>query len=147
MRTRRLEDVLWWVWSAAATVLWWCHRLCSLYKFFCLRSSSSASFSWLCVNIFCSLLLHLRAAVTENCAHSGVGRSEVWFCNSLDNHIITASSIWAICQKACLLECSARSFILISFLAFPLIFWTYTPTEAPGQRNKNLTPKLRENHR
>jgi hypothetical protein len=37
---------------------------------------------------------------------------EVSFCNSLDNHITTASSIWAICQKACFLECSARSFIL-----------------------------------
>ncbi len=94
MRTGRLEDVLWWVWSAAATVLWWCRRLCSLYKFFCLRSSCSASFSCFCLNLFCSLLLHLRAAVT-----------------------------W-------LTLCSLQQRCLISFLAFPLFFWTYTPTEA-----------------
>jgi hypothetical protein len=34
---------------------------------------------------------------------------EVSFCNSLDNHRTTASSIWAICQKAYLLICSAGS--------------------------------------
>jgi hypothetical protein len=34
---------------------------------------------------------------------------EVSFCTSLDNHRTTPSSIWAICQKAYLLVCSARS--------------------------------------
>ncbi len=37
---------------------------------------------------------------------------EVWFCNSLDNHRSTPSSVWAICQKGYLLKCSARSLIL-----------------------------------
>jgi len=113
---------------------------------FLLRSSSNASFSWLCVNIFCSLLLHLCAVVTwlTLCSlqqHRLISflafplifwrytltkalwffgiLPEVWFCNSLDNHIITASSIWAICQKACLLECSARSFIYYPSIWYP----------------------------